>query len=110
MSVMLTFTDLEAAASGVKPAGGADISLGLAGAASADPSTLDSVGTPAASLPVAGREPNYYYLHHRNDLSVHFESGDHFQLVIMEYKPCGTSELDRNKDRSRWADSFGIVS
>ena len=59
MSVMLTFTDLEAAASGVKPAGGADISLGLAGAASADPSTLDSVGTPAASLPVAGREPNY---------------------------------------------------
>ena len=41
-----------------------------------------------------------YYLHHKNDLSIHASRADddRFQLVVMEYEPVGVSTADRYKD------------
>ena len=83
MSVMLSFSQESTA-----PA-----SLGTGSAAT-------GVGVGAAPCAPVAAPPEYYYMHHKNDLSVHSSNAHdgRFQLVVMEYNPEGTSPKDRWRD------------
>ena len=109
--LLFTFRSSEPSASGAgagMAGGGASAGMAGSGAKASAPAVptfatptrhgvhttgvTDRKNSAARAATAAQTTPDYFFLPHKNDLSLYLkESADFFQLVIIEYKPDGTT-------------------